>query len=209
MSSEWSDALKAHKARYRDRIIDAAIDLVAEEGVTKASMAGLAQRADIGRATVYKYFPDVEHALLAHVAREIDECAERIEAACAEQTNLIDRIHAYVQAMIEHFAGSRHRLGWATLDQAELSSAAMLSVRDHITRLHLALAELLTEGVKDGTLRPDLDPDLNARLIVKVLGSMRDDLFADGMTAEKATQTVWRLLTLGILGDATARPTGR
>jgi len=77
---DWQDTLESHKARYRERIIDAAIDLVAEEGVTKASMAALAQRAGIGRATLYKYFPDVEHALIAHVEREVDECWNRLQA---------------------------------------------------------------------------------------------------------------------------------
>lgn len=206
MSTQWNDALKAHKERYRDQIIDAAIALVAEEGVTKASMAGLAQRAGIGRATVYKYFPDVESALLAHVEREVDECAEHISKACAEKTTVPDRMQAYVRAMLEHFAGSRHRLGWATLDQADLSSAAFASVREHITKLHVALAELMTEGIEQGVLRSDLDPDLHSRLIVKLLGSMRDDLLPGRMSAQEAADVVWSLLTQGVLAGAAQRP---
>lgn len=199
MATDWDDALQAHREQYRDRIIDAAIALVAENGLTKTSMAGLAQRAGIGRATVYKYFPDVEAALLAHVEREVDECAEHIAKVCAERSDTTERVHGYVQAMLEHFAGTQHRLGWATLDAADLSSVAYLRLHQHITKLHEMLAGLLTEGMRDGSFRPDLTADLTARVIVKVLGSLRDDLSAGDLTTEEASRTVWALLTRGML----------
>lgn len=205
MTSSWEQAVSTHRARYRDRIIDAAIELVAEEGVTRASMAGLAQRAGIGRATVYKYFSSVEDALLAHVEREVDACCRKLAEGLAGSPEPTRALRAYTATLLDCFASARHRLGWATLDQAELSSAAMATVRSQMARLYRPLADIFTDGVARGAFRPDLDPSLHARLILKLLMSLHEDLTSGSMSHDRAVEVVWRLLTDGLLATGAAR----
>jgi AcrR family transcriptional regulator len=60
----------------REVIVAAAAELVAEQGITSVAMAHVAERAQITRATLYKYFPDVRAMLDAwherHVAANLD-----------------------------------------------------------------------------------------------------------------------------------------
>ena len=199
MGHDWQDTLESHKARYRERIIDAAIDLVAEEGVTKASMAALAQRAGIGRATLYKYFPDVEHALIAHVEREVDECWNRLQATVNQHADPVERLRGCVETLLDYFASPRHRLGWVTLEQADLSSVAVARLRQLMARLPEPICLTIVDGVCTGALRSDLRPDMHGLLIFKMVVSLHEDLVAGALSSDDALEMVWQLLTRGIL----------
>jgi AcrR family transcriptional regulator len=56
-------------------VVDATLDttaaLVAEHGLRSVTMSQIAEQTGIGRATLYKYFPDVEAILLAWHERQV------------------------------------------------------------------------------------------------------------------------------------------
>jgi AcrR family transcriptional regulator len=199
MAEDWRDTLETHKARYRERIIDAAIELVAEEGVAKASMAALAQRAGIGRATVYKYFPDVEHALLAHVEREVDDCHAALLAVHAREHTPVGRLRGCIEALLSYFASQGHRLSWVTLEQADLSSAAVSRLRTLMTNLPQPFIETIASGMASGGLRGDLRPEVHGLLIFKMVVSLHDHLVSGALTEQDAVTTVWQLISEGVL----------
>ena len=72
----WSDTIDAHRQTVREATIEATSALVAEHGLRSVTMSQIAERTGIGRATLYKYFPDVEAILLAW--HERDACQHRI-----------------------------------------------------------------------------------------------------------------------------------
>src|SRR5579859_5616770 len=67
----WNETIDAHRAAVRDATLDAAAALVARHGLTAVNMSQIAKETGIGRATLYKYFPDVEAILLAWHERQI------------------------------------------------------------------------------------------------------------------------------------------
>ena len=67
----WTDTIEQHRRAVRDATIDATAALVAEHGLNAVTMTGIAEKTGIGRATLYKYFPDVEAILLAWHERQI------------------------------------------------------------------------------------------------------------------------------------------
>ena len=67
----WTDTVAEHRQAVREATLDAAARLVAERGLTSVTMSAIATEAGIGRATLYKYFPDVEAILVAWHERDI------------------------------------------------------------------------------------------------------------------------------------------
>src|SRR5262245_17985636 len=67
----WNDTIDAHRRAVRDATIDTTAALVAKHGLRAVTMAQIAEETGIGRATLYKYFPDVESILLAWHERQI------------------------------------------------------------------------------------------------------------------------------------------
>lgn len=55
------------KTETRARILEAAVDVITEKGFKSASMREIAQRAKVGDATIYNYFPSKEKLLYGYV----------------------------------------------------------------------------------------------------------------------------------------------
>jgi AcrR family transcriptional regulator len=71
MPKLWNETIETHRDAVRAAILDATAVLVGTQGVGAVTMSGIAQAAGIGRATLYKYFPDVDAILTAWHERQI------------------------------------------------------------------------------------------------------------------------------------------
>jgi AcrR family transcriptional regulator len=183
----WDDTIQAHRHQVRDAILDTAEALVAERGLLQVTMSQIAEQTGIGRATLYKYFPDVEAILLAWHQRQItghlNQLAEVRDQAGAADQRLAAVLEAY--ALIAHQSHG-HR-------DSEL--AAFLHRDQHVTRaeqqLRDMLQELLTQAAATGTVRRDVAP---AELAAYCLHA----LAAAGSLPSRAA--VRRLVTVTVAG---------
>jgi AcrR family transcriptional regulator len=157
----WSETIEAHRREVKDAILDATAALVTERGVLSVTMSEIAEATGIGRATLYKYFSDVEAILLswherqvvAHVAQLID--ARDRAGDAAEQLEAV--LEAYALIQHEHHGSQMAAL----LDQG--GHAARMHGSGHVARAHHHLtgflADLLAEGAKTGAVRADIASD--------------------------------------------------
>ncbi len=65
----------------RNRMIDVALKLFLQFGYRGVSMETVAQRADVAKPTLYKYFPDKEALFIAGVIRFLGE----VRAVCEHE----------------------------------------------------------------------------------------------------------------------------
>ena len=115
-------------------------------------MSEIAQVTGIGRATLYKDFPDVDAILAAWHERQIRGQLDRLatigngSGSAAEQLEAV--LRAYAHLSLEHHSGDL---------------AALLHRGEHVARAQLELTEfirqLITEGVAAGELRDDVPAD--------------------------------------------------
>ena len=153
MPKLWTQTIQAHRHQVRDAILDATWALVAEHGLLSVTMSQIAEQAGIGRATLYKYFPDVDAILLAwherHVAGHLQQLAEVRDQAGDAGERLEAVLQAY--ALISH-----HR------QQHGTELAGLLHRHDRVARaqqqLHDLLQELVTEAAARGEVRGDVAP---------------------------------------------------
>ncbi len=71
MPKLWHATIEAHRREVRDAILETTARLVAEHGVRAVTMSQIAEETGIGRATLYKYFPDVDAILVAWHDRQV------------------------------------------------------------------------------------------------------------------------------------------
>ena len=71
MPKLWTDTVEEHRRAVRDAAMDATARLAAGRGLASVTMSRIAEEAGIGRATLYKYFPDVEAMLIAWHERQV------------------------------------------------------------------------------------------------------------------------------------------
>jgi AcrR family transcriptional regulator len=163
----WTQTIQAHRSQVRDAILDTAAALVAEHGLLSVSMSQIAERTGIGRATLYKYFPDVEAILLAWHQRQITDHLAQLAALRDQAGDPGRRLEAVLgaYALIAHDRLSHAHPG------AEV--AALLHRSAQVTRaqrqVHDLITDLLTEAAQTGQARDDIAPDELATYCVHAL----------------------------------------
>ena len=180
----WSETIEAHRRAVRDAILETTWALVAEHGLRSVTMSRIAEKTGIGRATLYKYFPDVEAILLAwhqrHVTGHLEHLAELRDQAGDPVERLETVLEAY--ALIQH---KRHATELAALLHRDEHAA---QAQQHLTDI---IRDLLTEAVGTGDVRDDVAPDELASYCLHALAA------ASSLASEAA---VGRLVTVTLAG---------
>ena len=151
----WNETIEAHRAAVRDAILDTTAALVAERGLRSVTMSQIAEETGIGRATLYKYFPDVEAILLAWHERQITGHLGYLAEVRDQAGDPGERLEAVVEAyaLISHETHGHHDTELAAfLHRDEQVARAQQQLRD-------MLRDLLTEGAQTGDVRDDVAPD--------------------------------------------------
>jgi AcrR family transcriptional regulator len=129
-----------------------AAKLAARRGLHAVTMSEIAEEAGIGRATLYKYFPDVEAILVAWHEERVAEHLEHLVAVRDQAEGARERLAAVLTAYA-HILNTRGR-GHAP----EL--AAVLHRGEHIAearrRLHAFVRDLLADAARAGEVRDDV-----------------------------------------------------
>ncbi|UQW99302.1 TetR/AcrR family transcriptional regulator [Streptomyces sp. RerS4] len=151
MPKLWNETIDAHRAAVREAILDATAKLVAQGGLRSVTMSQIAERTGIGRATLYKYFSDVQAVLLAWHERQVAAHLQQLAGIRDQTGTAMER----VRAVLEAYAGiARQQHG------GEL--AALLHQGEHVTHaeqhLHGMVQHLLAEAAEAGDLRGDVPP---------------------------------------------------
>lgn len=149
----WNETIEEHRRAVRDAVLDAAAALAAEHGPRAVTMSRIATETGIGRATLYKYFPDVEAILLAWHERQVGAHLKLLAGYRHGPGSAAGRL----AAVLETYADiQRQRTGHG----AELG--ALLHSGDHVDRArhHLTglVRDLLTEAAAQGDVRSDVPP---------------------------------------------------
>lgn len=151
----WTDTIEAHRREVRRAILDTTATLVGQHGLRAVTMSQIAERTGIGRATLYKYFPDVESILVAWHERQIAGHLEHLARVRDEGEDPGGRLRGVLEAyaLISHETHGHQ--------DAELASFLH---RDHRVagaqrQLHEMIRDLLIEGAASGELRGDVPPD--------------------------------------------------
>lgn len=119
-ASEALSLRDKNKLRYRNRIVEAAMALVAKHGLDAVSPDDIAATAEVGRSTFFRYFDSKEAAVVVgFYEKRLEALVERLRAAPAELGPMEAIIHAYRQLDISW----KKQADWIRM-QAELGAGS-------------------------------------------------------------------------------------
>ena len=190
----WSKTIEAHRREVHDAILETTAALVSERGLLSVTMSQIAERTGIGRATLYKYFPDVESILLAWHERSVSDHLEQVtrarEMGVGPWTRLANVLETYALIEHEHHGSSAHR---SHLQDRAL--AALLHRGGHVAQaheeLHATLRDLIVEAARAGDVRSDVSPNELASYCLHALA---------GASSVPSKAAVRRLVTVTLGG---------
>ncbi len=180
----WNETIEAHRREVGAAILDTTVALVTKHGLRGVTMSQIAEETGIGRATLYKYFPDVEAILIAWHERHIAGHLEQLAALREHAGDPGERLGA----VLETYALIRHEHHGTELE-------ALLHRGEHVARAHQRLSdlirELLTECVRAGDVRHDVAPGELASYCLHALAA------ANSLPSKAAVR---RLVTVTLAG---------
>ena len=187
MPKLWQETIEAHRRDVRDAIVDTTAALVAARGLRSVTMSQIADETGIGRATLYKYFSDVDAILRAWHEREIGRHLAYLAEVRDRSGDASDRLEAVLEAyaLTSHEARGHHDSDLvAFLHRDSQVARAQQQVR-------AMLRDLLTEAARAGDARDDVPPEELASYCLHALTG------ASGLPSKTAVR---RLVALTLAG---------
>ena len=185
---------RAAPEKRRQELVLAAYREIAEHGFEGLRTREVAAEVGVNIATLHYYFPTKESLIQA----VLDHAMERFRTTLAPHGSPSDQLRNYLRAVRK-----------LLLDEPELGAVmaelALRSVRDRSTgrimnamydTWHVTVRGLLRRAVKEGNLKPELDNDAVAALIVATLTSMTLPVMGDASRGDQALRQLERWLGL-------------
>jgi AcrR family transcriptional regulator len=196
MPKLWTAAIESHRREVHDAILDAAGALVAEDGLLAVSMSEVAKRSGVARATLYRYFPDVDAVLLAWHARELETHLDGLRAV----RNDVEDVGERLGALLEAYANGLH----ASHGHRDTALGALLHSDVRVAgaeqTVHGLLEDVIADAAAAGLVRRDVPANELASYCLSALS-------AAGTISARAA--VRRLVAVTLAGLGVSAPAAR
>lgn len=163
----------------KSEIIEAAKGVFDEFGIENAKMTDIADRAEVGIASVYRYF-NTKPELVIEVGIDYwHKAAQDIESRYDEQSGKcgLDKLIWFMDILIEQYKVNPSMVRFLEFFDFYFKSPENFHERldefeSKLSRLHVFVIELIDEGIYDGSIRKDICSTDEAVVIVRSIGTL-------------------------------------
>jgi TetR/AcrR family transcriptional repressor of nem operon len=181
----------------RQRMVDAAADLIFEQGVAHTTIEDVRAAADVSSSQLYHYFDDKPALVRAVVDHQADTIVGGQETF---DLSSLDGLRAWRDWVIQHQRELNCRggcpIGSLGSELAETDPEARAHVAEGFTRWEAAIHSGLQEMHARGRLTPEADPDTLALALLAALqgGLLLTQIQRDTKPLEAALDALLELL---------------
>jgi AcrR family transcriptional regulator len=186
----------AGQAKRRQELVTAAFNLIAERGFEGLRTRDVADAVGVNIATLHYYFPTKE-SLIRGV---VEYAMGRFRSTLAPHGSPADQLRNHLRA-VRKLLADEPELG-SVMGELTLRSARDKTIARIMTEMydawHMTMRGLLRRAVKEGGLRPELDTDGVAALVVSTLNAMTLPTMSAAPRTDQALRQLERWL--GVAG---------
>lgn len=136
------DSVAEHHALRRQGILDAAVDVLGEDGIQAVTPAAVAARTGLARNSIYQYHPSTGALVAAAVEEAFRRALAEVAVRVSPDTDASQRLRGWITAGL-NAAVSGHAV-WRA-EGADLPQECHQRVVELHTRLQTPLVDALTE----------------------------------------------------------------
>ncbi|WP_162891185.1 TetR/AcrR family transcriptional regulator [Aeromicrobium sp. A1-2] len=194
--SESLAANRVDAVRNRGAILDAAVEVLAD--TPTASLAEIAKRAGLGRATLYRHFENREALGAAIRSEALDRAASALEAAAVEEGPAREAVHRVVLALLP--LGMRFRV---ILYGGVDGDAEFVAAREQVLQ---PLMGLIARAIGNDELDAQVDPVWIAAALPALLVAAVRVASSGSLDVERTADLLCRTLFDGLGSAKRAAP---
>jgi AcrR family transcriptional regulator len=150
-----------------ERIIQGGEDLFLQAGIKSVTMDDIAKHLGMSKKTIYQFFKDKNELVTALVKKKLKEDEDQMIEFISRSTNVIEEMinmtksseemFSRINPIVIHDMQKYHPDAWKVFQ--DFKSDVLVST----------LEELLTKGIKQGYIRPEIDVKIVARMRVNTV----------------------------------------
>ena len=199
------------KQRTRIRLLESAVDVITEKGFRSASMREIANRADVGDATIYNYFPSKEKLLYGYCEYVQQQVVEELKAIDDfHEYTLQEQLHQFIELQLQTWLPAREFLK-EVYEQTFVSPIAgyerMQTTRELFssTVIELLDAAIEADEIPDQPYRellPRLAWDYMNAILAYWLQDDSDQFSNTTQVVDRSVEIAFQLLKGGLIGKS-------
>ena len=153
-------------------ILKAARERFAQFGFSKVTMDEIAADVEMGKASLYYYFPAKEDLFRAVIQQEQDQFVDAIEKILAQNISACKKLAQYVDRRVDFFQDLLN-LGTLNIHSYFDTKSIYKSLFENFHAQELKLMDrLIKEGKKKGEFKKSLSDEV-AQMILRILQGLR------------------------------------
>jgi TetR/AcrR family fatty acid metabolism transcriptional regulator len=151
-------ANKGSKEKARDRIIQSAKKLFAEQGFQKTTVVDISKQAGLSEAALYEYFQGKEDLLLTIPQLWVSELIEGMEEQLFGIKGANNKLRKYLWWYLRRVEQAPLDAKIVYLFLKTNANFLKTEVYSNVKKLYAYLLDIFEEGRRSGEMKPDLDP---------------------------------------------------
>jgi AcrR family transcriptional regulator len=186
----------------RQAILEQAIRTFAELGYRGADVQVIADRAGVGKGTVYRYFRSKEdlfwataYEVMVRLDRHIFEAADGADGAS-------DKLQAVAAAYANFYSANPPYLELAVQERAEFRGTGPQSHREYHQMMMQKMGEILQQGIDAGQLRPVNTQQTTLALGCLLYGATVLGCYVESVDVTQMTQCAVDIFLRGIRNES-------
>jgi AcrR family transcriptional regulator len=184
----------------REQIAEAALGLVASQGLRRLSVAAVARRVGLVPSGIYRHFKNKDEILDAVLDRVEQRLLANVKASRDEHTDAVDCLKDVLMRHVRFLREGKV----VSVPRMIFSDDAHGNNPERKRRVHRVLeqyagqvAEIVRLGQTQGRIRPDLDPQTVAMMLFGIIvpAGVLWHLTDGGFDVTRHAQQAWKLLS--------------
>jgi len=154
------------KENTRDRIIESAKKLFAEQGYQKTTISDISRQAGLSEAALYEYFQGKEDLLLTIPQLWVSELLAGLEEQLFGIKGSVNKLRKYLWWNMRRIEQSPLDAKIVYLFLKTNANFLKTEVYANVKTLYSYLIDIFEEGKASGEMKPDLNPHLARNIVI-------------------------------------------
>ena len=201
----WNEEIEEIRVKRKEYILQSAKRLLLEKDWNEVTIGNIAAEAGISRVTLYKYFNSMQDIIFELQVRSLREIATQMNRLGQKGSTGAERLSLMMQGMLEVYRDQKEQIRFVAMFDHHYrftfpSEEFRLNYKAAIQHDFIDFRSTIREGMQDGSLRDEFDPDLLSEMFTHSVLSLLSRMAVRGHLIQKQwglePEEVVRYLTL-------------
>ncbi|SET43708.1 transcriptional regulator, TetR family [Oceanobacillus limi] len=160
--------MKKNKPKYK-LIIDAAVEVIAENGYHASQVSKIAKKAGVADGTIYLYFKNKEDILVSVFEEKMGQFIEQIVSATSEKEDANKKLLTLIEMHFRQLAEDHYLAIVTQLELRQSNIDLRLQINNVLKPYLVVIDEIIKEGIEQKLFRDDLNRKLVRQMIFGTL----------------------------------------